>query len=111
MIATRTRSVSQLSVCAIGWISTVLRAPRVSCQSGKYSSANTSVANYLLVALDFLDRSLLSKALDIIFAIHVNEERTIRVEEVWGSRSKNLKNKDNPNLYWNRPDAESLQGK
>ncbi len=54
------------------------------------------------------DRTLLSKAFDVIFSVHVNEEPTIRVEEVWGSRSKFLDDKDNPNRYWNRPDAEQL---
>ena len=53
---------------------------------------------------------LLSKAFDVIFAVHVNEEPTIRVEEVWGSRSKLLDDKDNPNRYWNRPDAKQLHG-
>lgn len=56
------------------------------------------------------DFDLLRKAFDVIFAVHVNEEPTIRVEEVWGSRSKLLDDKDNPNRYWNRPDAESLHG-
>lgn len=56
------------------------------------------------------DRDLLSKAFDVIFAVHVNEEPTIRVEEVWGCRSKLLDDKDNPNRYWNRPDADSLHG-
>jgi hypothetical protein len=57
------------------------------------------------------DRTMLSKAFDVIFSVHVNEEPTIRVEEVWGSRSKFLDDKDNPNRYWNRPDAEQLHGK
>ena len=56
------------------------------------------------------DRALLAKAFDVIFAVHVNEEPTIRVEEVWGSRSKLLDDKDNPNRYWNRPDADKLHG-
>jgi len=57
------------------------------------------------------DQDLLRKAFDVIFAVHVNEEPTIRVEEVWGSRSKLLDDKDNPNRYWNRRDADSLHGK
>ena len=57
------------------------------------------------------DRELLSKAFDVIFSVHVNEEPTIRVEEAWGCRSKLLDDKDNPNRYWNRPDATSLHGK
>lgn len=57
------------------------------------------------------DRALLAKAFDVIFAVHVNEEPTIRVTEEWGSRSKLLDDKDNPNRYWNRPDAQELHGK
>lgn len=53
---------------------------------------------------------LLRRAFDVIFAVHVNEEPTIRVEEVWGSRSKFLDDKDNPNRYWNRSDAAELHG-
>ena len=56
------------------------------------------------------DQTLLKKAFDVIFAVHVQEEPTIRVEEVWGCRSKLLDDKDNPNRYWNRPDANSLHG-
>mgnify|MGYP000247617450 CR=1 FL=1 len=57
------------------------------------------------------NQELLRKAFDVIFVAHVNEEPTIRVEEVWGSRSKLLDDKDNPNRYWNRPDATLLHGK
>lgn len=56
------------------------------------------------------DPDLLSKAFSVIFAAHVNEEPTIRVEEIWGSRSKLLNDKDNPNRYWNRPDADQIHG-
>lgn len=57
------------------------------------------------------DPALLAKAFEVIFAAHVNEEPTIRVAEVWGSRSKLLDDKDNPNRYWNRPDAAELHGR
>ncbi len=57
------------------------------------------------------DPDLLSKAFDVIFSVHVNEEPTIRVEEVWGSRSKFLDDKENPNRYWNRADAQELHGR
>jgi len=56
------------------------------------------------------DVTLLRKAFDVIFAVHVNEDPTIRVEEVWGSRSKLLDDKDNPNRYWNRSDSDTLHG-
>ena len=57
------------------------------------------------------DRALLAKAFAVIFAVHVNEEPTIRVTEAWGCRSKLLDDKANPNRYWNRPDADDLHGK
>ena len=56
------------------------------------------------------DRQLLSRVFAVIFAAHVNEEPTIRVTEAWGCRSKLLDDKDNPNRYWNRPDADQLHG-
>ena len=56
------------------------------------------------------DPALLSKAFDVIFSVHVNEEPTIRINEVWGSRSKFIDDKYNPNRYWNRPDADKLHG-
>ncbi len=56
------------------------------------------------------DRVLLARAFDVIFAVHVNEEPTIRVNEAWGSCSKLIDDKDNPNRYWNRPDADTLHG-
>jgi len=56
------------------------------------------------------DLPLLHKAFDVIFKVHVNEEPTIRVSEEWGCRSKLIDDKDNPNRYWNRPDASALHG-
>ena len=56
------------------------------------------------------DKELLAQAFGVIFAVHVNEEPTIRVTEAWGCRSKLLDDKDNPNRYWNRPDADELHG-
>ncbi|WP_419901876.1 hypothetical protein [Kiloniella sp.] len=56
------------------------------------------------------DTELLSKAFEVIFSVHVNEEPTIRVTESWGSRSHLLDDKDNPNRYWNRADADVLHG-
>ena len=56
------------------------------------------------------DLELLHKTFEVIFAVHVNEEPTIRVTEEWGSRSKLLDDKDNPNRYWNRSDADELHG-
>lgn len=56
------------------------------------------------------EQDLLSELFEVIFAVHVNEEPTIRVQQAWGCRSKLLDDKDNPNRYWNRPDAGILHG-
>ena len=56
------------------------------------------------------DTELLARVFDVVFAAHVNEEPTIRVSEAFGSRSKLLDDKDNPNRFWNRPDADELHG-
>ena len=57
------------------------------------------------------DKRLLEQTLAIIFANHVHEEPTIRINESWGTRSKYTGDKDNPNKYWNRADAQAIHGK
>ncbi|MGI9311717.1 MAG: hypothetical protein ACR2P7_09360 [bacterium] len=57
-----------------------------------------------------VDEALLNRVFETIFANHVNEEPTVRIQEVWGCRSKYLDDKDNPNRYWNRPDAKQIHG-
>jgi len=56
------------------------------------------------------DVALLKRAFKIIYESHVNEEPTIRVFPAFGSRSKLLDDKDNPNRYWNRSDAAEIHG-
>lgn len=56
------------------------------------------------------DPEILKLAFDVIFTYGVQEEPTVSVEEVWGSHSKYLDDKDNPNRYWNRPDADEIHG-
>lgn len=56
------------------------------------------------------DEALLRRAFAVIFTHHVQEEPTVHVQEVCGSRSKYLDDKDNPNRYWNRPDAAEIHG-
>ena len=56
------------------------------------------------------DRALLERVFATVFAVHVNEEPTIHVQELWGCRSKYLDDKDNPNRYWNRSDAAEIHG-
>ena len=57
-----------------------------------------------------MEVEMLNQVFETIFANHVNEEPTVRVQEVWGCRSNYLDDKDNPNRYWNRPDAKQLHG-
>ena len=56
------------------------------------------------------DEVLLKRVFEIVFQSHVNEEPTIRVYPAWGSRSKLLDDKDNPNRYWNRADSDQIHG-
>jgi len=56
------------------------------------------------------DEKLLRRAFAVIFEHHVQEEPTVHVQEAWGSRSRYLDDKDNPNRYWNRPDAAEIHG-
>lgn len=56
------------------------------------------------------DKAMLNKVFETTFAVHVNEEPTIHVEELWGCRSNYVDDKDNPNRYWNRPDSEQIHG-
>lgn len=58
-----------------------------------------------------VDVELLDRVFKVVFDIHPQEEPTIHVQEVWGSRSKYLDDKHNPNRYWNRPDADEIHGK
>ncbi|MFT5113203.1 MAG: hypothetical protein ACI8P9_002531 [Parasphingorhabdus sp.] len=56
------------------------------------------------------DIVLLRTAFKLIFEYSVQEEPTVHVDEIWSSHSKYLDDKDNPNRYWNRPDAEEIYG-
>lgn len=56
------------------------------------------------------DEALLKRVFESIFQSHVNEEPTIRVFPAWGSRSKLLNDKSNPNRYWNRSDSNEIHG-
>ncbi len=56
------------------------------------------------------DKVRLEKTLEIIIANHVHEEPTIRIGECWGVRSRYTEDRDNPNRYWNRPDAQEIHG-
>lgn len=56
------------------------------------------------------DPVMLNKVFDTVFAVHCQEDPTIRIQEIWGSRSRYEDDKDNPNRYWNRPDADKIHG-
>ncbi|MBT8083666.1 MAG: hypothetical protein KJN72_00470 [Woeseia sp.] len=77
--------------------------------AGPENTIQTTDANEIVFTIPF-DHDLLAKAFDVIFTYGVNEEPTIHIEQIWGSRSKYLDDKDNPNRYWNRPDADELHG-
>ena len=77
--------------------------------AGPENTIQTTDANEIIFTIPH-DLGLLEKAFDVIFTYGVNEDPTIHVEQIWGSRSKYLDDKDNPNRYWNRPDADELHG-
>jgi len=77
--------------------------------AGAEGTVQKTAAAQIIISIP-IDLEILNNAFDVIFAVHVNEEPTIRVSEQWASRSKLLDDKDNPNRYWNRPDAKQLHG-
>lgn len=86
---------------------------RFRCLEGSHAGDEGTVrqtgASQIIVSIA-RDEAVLRKVFDVVFASHVNEEPTIRVQEVLGSRSKMIDDNDNPNRYWNRCDAESIHG-
>ena len=57
-----------------------------------------------------MDEEIIKRVFEVVFENHVQEEPTIYVQELWGSRSNYLDDKDNPNRYWNRADAKQIHG-
>ncbi len=86
---------------------------RFRCLEGSHAGAERTVqeteASQIAVSIP-QDIALLKRLFDSVFKHHVNEEPTIRVQETFGSRSKLLDDKDNPNRYWNRADASAIHG-
>jgi len=86
---------------------------RFRCLEGSHAGAEGTIqqtaAAQIVVSIP-RESAVLKQLFESVFRHHVNEEPTIRVQEVWGSRSKLLPDKDNPNRYWNRADAAELHG-
>jgi hypothetical protein len=77
--------------------------------AGDEGSVQTTNSSEIILTIP-ADIVLLRMAFELIFEYGVQEEPTIHVEEIWSSRSKYLDDKDNPNRYWNRPDAKEIHG-
>jgi len=80
---------------------------------GSYAGAEGTIQTTKISEIVLLipqNENILSDVFETVFTFGVQEEPTISVEEVWGSRSKDLDDKDNPNRYWNRADADELHG-
>ena len=77
--------------------------------AGDEGTIQETVASQIIFSIP-QDKALLQHVFKIIFETHVNEEPTIRVQPAWGSRSKLIDDKNNPNRYWNRSDANTLHG-
>jgi hypothetical protein len=86
---------------------------RFRCLEGSHAGDEKTIqqtaASQIVVSIP-QEMALLQRLFDSVFKHHVNEEPTIRIQEAFGSRSKLLDDKDNPNRYWNRPDADTLHG-
>lgn len=87
---------------------------RFRCLEGSHAGAEGTVqetdASQIVVSIP-REMALLQQLFASVFKHHVNEEPTIRVQEAFGSRSKLLDDKDNPNRYWNRADASAIHGR
>ncbi|MDH3669780.1 MAG: hypothetical protein OES46_01280 [Gammaproteobacteria bacterium] len=80
---------------------------------GSHAGLEDTMQNTSAVEITFSippNSEILDKVFDTVFAVHCNEEPTIHIQEIWGSRSKYIDDKDNPNRYWNRADAEKIHG-
>mgnify|MGYP002713125266 CR=1 FL=1 len=82
-------------------------------REGAHSGPEDAVQSTASVEISFSiprDMAVLRKVFSVTYQHHVHEEPTIRVQEAWGGRAKDMANKDNPNRYWNRPDAAEIHG-
>lgn len=77
--------------------------------AGAEESVQTTAAAEVVFCIE-RDAALLRRVFEVVFEHHVQEEPTLSVREVWGSRSKYLDDKENPNRYWNRADAAEIHG-
>ena len=77
--------------------------------AGNEGTIQTTEADEIVFTIPS-DLSVLRKAFEVIFKYGVQEDPTVHIEQVWGSRSNYLDDKDNPNRYWNRPDADEIHG-
>ena len=81
--------------------------------AGSHAGDEGTVQSTAAVELVFSippDAGILRRVFESVFEAHVNEEPTIRVQELWGCRSHYRDDKDNPNRYWNRADAAQIHG-
>ena len=78
-------------------------------RAGNEGTIQTTGADEIVFTIPS-DLSLLRKAFEVIFKYGVQEDPTVHIEQIWGSRSNYLDDKDNPNRYWNRPDADEIHG-
>lgn len=81
--------------------------------AGSHAGAEGTIQNTPAAQIVFSipqENEILYRTFDVIFAAHVNEEPSVRLSPAWDCRSKPLVDGDNPNRYWNRPDATELHG-
>ena len=82
---------------------------REGSHAGDEGTIQATSSNEIVFTLP-TDIQVLKNMFDLVFEFGVQEEPTIQIDEIWSSFSKYAEDKDNPNRYWNRPDAAELHG-
>ena len=80
-------------------------------EDGAYGGSEDFIRNVpsaeVVLLIPHKEQSL-NHAIESICRSHVHEEPTISVTSSWSYLSGMLKDDNNPNRYWNRPDAKEL---
>jgi len=86
---------------------------RFHARAGSHADVENTVQSTSAIEITFSipqDPELLDRVFETVFAVHCNEEPTIRILETWGSRADALNDRDNSHRYWNRANARSIHG-
>ncbi len=77
--------------------------------AGDEGAVQTTNCSEIVLAIP-QEPEVLKDALRVIFRYGVQEDPTVQIDEIWSCASHYLEDKDNPNRYWNRSDADEIHG-